>query len=156
MKKLLGGILVAAVAVGLGGCTKESKPGGPGVKTTPPTTVERSYTTPDDKPADKDRTFSLGVPAGETDLNRGERKDVTINIDRGKSFDEDVKLEFKAPTGLTVTPAVAMLKAGDKQANVTIQAAADAPLGETTIEVTGVPETGKSVSLVMKVEVHED
>jgi hypothetical protein len=154
MKKLLGGLLVAVV--GLSGCTKESKPGGPGAKATPPTTVERSYTTTDDKPTDKDRTFTLGVPAGEKDFKRGESKEVKISIDRGDAFHQDVTLQFKAPTGLTVTPATATLKDSDKEATLTIQAAADAPLGESNIEVTGMPETGKSVSVMMKVEVHED
>lgn len=154
MKKLLGGLLVAVV--GLSGCTKESKPGGPGAKTTPPTTVERSYTTTDNKPTDKDRTFTLAVPASEKDLKRGERKDVKISIDRGDAFHQGVTLQFKAPTGLTVTPANTTLKDGDKEVNLTIQAAADAPLGETNIEVMGMPETGKSVSVMMKVEVKED
>src|SRR5437899_1810354 len=102
MKKLLGGLLVAVV--GVSGCAQESKPGGPGAKSTPPSSVQRSYTTPDDKPTDKDRTFTLAVPAGEAGLKRGERKDVKIKIDRGDALHQDVKLQFKAPTGLIVTP----------------------------------------------------
>jgi hypothetical protein len=155
MKKLLGGLLAAVAMVGLSGCTKESKPGGPGAKSTPPSTVERSYTTTDDKPADKDRTFTVAVPAGEKDLKRGESKDVKISIDRGDAFHQDVTLQFKSPTGITVTPETVTLKDGDKEATVTIQAADDAPLGETNIEVMGMPETGKSVSVMMKAEVHE-
>jgi len=162
MRRLLGGLLVTVL--GLTGCTKESKPGGPGAtgKTPDITPVERSYKAPDtsrteqDTLVSKENTFTLLVPGTEKDLDRGERKEVKISIDRGDAFNQAVRLQFKAPEGLTVTPAEAVIKSGEKETNVTIEAVPDAPTGEVTIEVTGIPETGKSVSMQMQIEVHKD
>jgi len=164
MNKLVASLLVAIL--GLSGCANESKPGGPGAA---PRT-DRSYQTPDkpapstdkpaassdmDKPVDPASTFTLKV-RGEADLKRGERKEVTLTMDRGAKFDQAVKLQFKTPRGLKVTPDEATVLPGEKEVKLTIEAEADTPAGEASIEVIGIPETGRTTSLRIPVEVHVD
>lgn len=145
-----------AMCGALVGCMNESQPGGPGVKQQPaaPRPGEPAPAR-DTAVVDKDQTFKVAVPATDTDLKQGEREDVTISIDRGDNFNQNVKLQFKSPKGITVSPADAMIRSGDQKVDVTVEAAADATPGESNIEVIAVPETGKSVTVQMKVEVDE-
>jgi hypothetical protein len=157
MKKLMASLFVGII--GLSGCAKESKPGGPGAA---PKT-DRSYQTTDqsvpptdtDKSVDPASMFTLKT-RGEVDLKRGERKEVTVSIDRGAKFNQSVKLQFKAAPGLKITPAEVMMPPDEKEVKVNIEAEADAPGGEASIEVIGVPETGRSTSVRIPVEVHVD
>jgi uncharacterized membrane protein len=143
----------------LAGCAKESEPGGPGAP--PRVTGDRSGN--GDRTADRrtngrneENTFKLQVPRTATDLKQGGRKDVDISIDRGEDFAQAVKLQFKAPRGLRVNPDNATIAGDTKKVKVTIEAEKDAPVGETNIEVIGVPESGKSVSVMMPVEVDKE
>ncbi len=102
---------------------------------------------------DKNNTFTLEVPKMTTSVNRGKKEDVTISISRGTEFKESVKLQFHAPKGVTVTPAEPVIQAGQNKVTITIQAAGDAPAGKTNMDVTAVPQTGKTVSLQMPLEV---
>lgn len=144
-----------AAILTLVGCMNESQPGGPGVKPTQSPKVSDGSSAKETTIVDKAQTFKLAVPATETDLKQGEREDVTISIDRGDNFTQEVKLQFKPPAGIKITPADARIKSGEKQVAVTVEAAADAKPGETNIEVIAVPESGKSVTMQMKVEVDE-
>jgi len=51
------------------------------------------------------------------------------------------------------TPTMATIPAGQDKVTVSLEAAKDAPAGKSQVEVMAVPETGKSVSLEMPVEV---
>jgi uncharacterized membrane protein len=150
------------------GCSQESTPGGPGASSTParsstttttstPTTAttSQSVTTTANKPViiDKNNTFTLKVPEMTTTVNQGKKEDVTISINRGSAFKESVKLQFRAPKGMTITPAEPVIHAGQDKVTVSIQATTDAPAGKNNIEVTAVPESGRSVSLEMPVQV---
>jgi hypothetical protein len=152
MKKLFAGVVTTALMCTIGGCTKESMPGGQGAKTTTGTNnnVDRSYRTPDGED-----TFSLTVPRTETNIEQGERQDVTISVKRGSRFNELVTLTFKAPQGITVTPLEVTMNPGDKEAQITIEASSDAKLGKTHISVMGTPQAGKAVSIDLPVEVKE-
>jgi hypothetical protein len=165
--------LAGALAMfALAGCTQESTPGGPGVSNTPArstttasstvkadgngTTREEVATTRETKKpivADKANTFTLEVPRMSTTLDSGKKREVEISISRGTEFNQSVKLEFKAPSGVTVTPAMATIPAGQNKVTVTIEASKEAAAGKSQLEVMAVPETGKSVSLEMPVEV---
>jgi hypothetical protein len=182
MKKLVAGLLVAAVAT-VSGCNT-SPPGGPGasgsssrvstyppaethhpVAGNPPPTADTHHVPAAEPPRGPGApaiggsdTFRLTAPTGLTagvTLKQGEKKEVTIGISRGSTFKENVKLEVKnPPKGLTVTPEKPSIAAGDSQAKVMIEAAKDAPLGTHTVEITGVPDNGASatVDLTVKVE----
>jgi uncharacterized membrane protein len=152
--------MFAAVA----GCSQESNPGGPGVSSAPRTntsstvksdgnTTTRDETTTETRVVDKANTFTLEVPRMSTTLDTGKKRDVDISISRGKEFKQSVKLEFKAPAGVTVTPNMATIPAGQDKVTVTLEATKDASAGKNQVGVMAVPETGKSVSLDMPVEV---
>ncbi|HXG11516.1 MAG TPA: hypothetical protein VNK04_17305 [Gemmataceae bacterium] len=143
MKKLLA--LAVVALIGAVGCDGKSTPGGPGA------TNPRSgpgLTTPEN-------TFKLDVPNTETTLKQGEAKMITIGLERGKNFDQDVNLDFSgAPKGVTVTPDKGMIKAGEKEITVKIEADKEAALGHHTITVTGTPAKGGSkASAEIKIEV---
>ncbi|HET6324311.1 MAG TPA: hypothetical protein VFG04_06395 [Planctomycetaceae bacterium] len=160
-----------AMFAAMAGCTQESTPGGPGVSNRPAQTTTTSSTVKSDsngtsreevattrevkKPivADKADTFTLHAPKMETTLNTGKKRDVDISISRGSQFKQSVKLEFKAPAGVTVTPPTATIPAGENKVTVTLEATSSASAGKAQVEVMAVPETGKSVSLEMPVEV---
>lgn len=153
--------LVVAVA----GCSQESTPGGPGVSNqTKNTTSTATTTTPANststtttaqKPVvtDKNNTFTLEIPRMTTSVKQGQKHDVTISISRGSAFKESVKLQLKAPKGIVVTPAEPVIPAGQDKVTVSVQGASDASLGKTNIDVTAVPESGRSVSLELPIEV---
>jgi hypothetical protein len=119
------------------GCDQKSTSGGPGVTKSEGRESGIHVRQPED-------TFKLETPTLETSVKQGESKGpVKIGISRGKNFDQDVKLSFsEPPKGVKITPASPVLKAGDKEASVTLEAAPDAALGRHTITVTGTPEKG--------------
>jgi len=90
-----------------------------------------------------------------TTLDTGKKRDVDLSISRGSDFKQSVKLEFKAPAGVTVTPAMATIPAGQNKITVTLEATKNATAGKTHVEVTAVPESGESVSLEIPVEVKQ-
>jgi len=88
-------------------------------------------------------TFKLSVPMTSTSLKQGEVKEVTIGIDKGKNFSEDVELTFTGqPNGVSFEPAKATLKASEKEVKVKVKAAEMAAEGKHTITVTGKPSKG--------------
>jgi uncharacterized membrane protein len=164
MMPFAGGLALCAA---LAGCNQESTPGGPGASNAPRTTTTsstartdgsatRQDTTTETTGVDKANTFTLEVPKMATTLDTGKKRDVDISISRGKEFKQSVKLEFKAPGGVMVTPAMATIPAGQDKVTVTLEASKDATAGKGQVQVMAVPETGKSVSLDMPVEVKHE
>jgi uncharacterized membrane protein len=104
----------------------------------------------------KGEGFKIGVPAFDTKIKQGEIKIVTISLERGESFKQDVTLEIKLSKGegITFDPAKAIVKAGDKpEVQLTITAPKDAALGEYHVSVKGIPKTGESTSTAFTVKV---
>src|SRR5262249_11004467 len=100
-----------------------------------------------------ENSFKLDLPNLETSVKQGEKKTVTVGISRGKNFNQDVKLDFGLPPGLKMSPASPVIKAGDKNVEVSFEAAKDAALGHHTINVTGTPATGDKGASTLKIEV---
>ena len=101
-----------------------------------------------------DDTFKVSVPAIGTDVKQGETQLARVTVDRSAGFKQSVKLEMKAPTGLSVDPDSTTVNAGDKgDVQLKITAAKDAPLGDQKIMVKGTPEHGDPVELEFKVTV---
>lgn len=157
MKTLFGSMaLLALFAVGC----NQSTPGGPGVApagstaNTTPNSTTNSTMKPDLGQAEE--TFRLSVPVLSTSLKQGETKTAKISISRGKNFDEDVSLQFASlPKGLTIAPASPVIKHGDESTDLTLTAAADAALGDFTIDVTGKPSQGADARTEFKVSISE-
>jgi len=151
------------MVVAFAGCSQESTPGGPGASnatkmntsTTTTPTSSTSVTTTANKPVvtDKENTFTLKVPEMATTVRPGKTEELTISISRGSAFKESVKIHFRAPKGVTMTPAEPVIPAGQDKVSVTVQSTKDAPVGKTHVEVTAIPESGRSVSLEMPIEV---
>lgn len=99
-------------------------------------------------------TFKLAGPTMSTGVKQGEMQTVKVTVDRASGFKQAVKLEVKAPTGLSVDPDSTTVKAGDKaDVQLAITAAKDAPLGDQKIMLKGTPDQGEAVTLEIKVTV---
>jgi hypothetical protein len=143
MKRSCVGLLAMAM-VALSGCD-QAVPGGPGV--TSPTQKPPAY-------GEADKTFNLKVPHMSTTVHQGETKEVSIGIERGKNFEEDVTLKFgEGPKGVTVTSADPVILHGSSEAKVTFKATADASLGDFTVKVTGHPAKGGDATNEFKLTV---
>ena len=143
MRGSFAGLLLMAI-VACSGCS-QAVPGGPGV--TKPPQRQPAY-------GEADNTFNLSVPHTSTTLHQGEAKEVTIGIDRGKNFDEDVTLTFAdGPKGVTLDSVNPVIMHGETEAKVTIKATADASLGDFTVKVTGHPTKGADATNEIRVTV---
>lgn len=157
MKRIYLSLLGMTVAVV--GCV-QGTPGGPGVSNPPPSTTPSttSPSTTAHRPtfAPDENTFSMNTPTLATHVKQGETKSATISLSRGKNFDEDVTLKFEnVPTGVTMSPESAIIKHGDKDVKVNIQAAADAAAGNFTVKVIGHPSKGADATDDFKLTVDE-
>ena len=110
--------LAATVILSLAGCSRESPKGGPG--------ADKAKGTPTSGSADKTETFSIKVPAGNTNVTQGEQTEMNVSVSRGTNFDQDVKLTFKAPEGVQVTPDSVTAKKGADDAKITVNCGAAA------------------------------
>ena|SRR5579862_1906988 len=143
MKNVLLGLIVLFGAV-LVGCN-QGTPGGPGASAA------------SDKKSEiiqADDSFNLSASMLPTSIKQGERIETTIGIKRGKNFDEDVDLKFSnVPTGIKLAPSSAVIKHGDTDVPVTLEASKDASLGDFNITVTGHPSKGADASIDFKISV---
>ena len=129
------------------GCSQESPSGGPGAKS--------NTTRNDGTPENRADTFRVTVPSTAIHVTQGKREEVSIGLDRGRDFAQNVKLKFDVPKGLKVVPSDAMIKSGETKTNVFVEAADDATVGRHPITVTGIPDQGKSAAISMDVDVRK-
>jgi uncharacterized membrane protein len=104
----------------------------------------------------RDVGFKIAVPTFNTVVKQGEVKNVTVSLERGDYFKQDVKLQIEASTGIgiSVEPTSVIIKASDKpDVQLRIAAVRKAALGEYDIRVMGTPETGEPTSTVFTVKV---
>lgn len=104
----------------------------------------------------KGEGFKVAVPKFSTKLNQGEIQNVAISLVRGKSFNQDVTLEFKLTKGegITFDPAKVTIKAGDKSdVQLRVIAAKNAALGEYSVSAKGTPVTGEATAVKFNVKV---
>lgn len=145
MNKLLAVLTLGTIIV-LTGCNKSTS-GGPGVDS--PDSEQAMIGLTDD-------TFSLDTPTLSTKLAQGETSIVTIGIKRGANLDQNVTLSFnELPTGVAVNPSSPVIMRGETGADITVTAAADAALGDFSIEVMGIPKTGPTAITELKITVGE-
>ena len=79
---------------------------------------------------------------------------MSIGIERGKNFQEDVTLKFAdGPKGVTLASANPVIMHGDTEAKVTLKATDDAALGDFTVKVTGHPTKGGDATNELKITV---
>jgi len=102
----------------------------------------------------KGEGFKIAVPTFGPTLKQGETQSVTLSLERGESFKQDVTLLIEATKGLTFDPAKILVKAGDKP-NVQLRISADkaAALSEYRVSVMGTPTTGQPTKAEFNVKV---
>ena len=164
-------LLVAAMMVV--GCNEQSERGGPGVKTNgnatngtmshttvtkdadgdKTVTTKTTKTTDSTDVIDKDKTFVVNKPLTDTNVEQGADNNMTVSIDRGSDFKQKVKLQFKGPKGVKVSPAEGMIQPDNDELKIVISADPDAPTGKQMIDVTAIPESGKSVTTQIGIDV---
>lgn len=102
----------------------------------------------------KGEGFTIAVPILSTEIKQGQTQNVVVSLERGDYFKQDVKLQIKTTTGLSVDPTSVVIKASEKpDVQIKIAAAQNAALGEYRVTVVGTPNTGESTSTEFKVKV---
>lgn len=102
-------------------------------------------------------SFTLSVPQLSTPLKQGETQNLTIGIQRGKTFDEDVSLAFgELPTGVTIEPAAPVIKRGENETQIKLMGTNDAALGNFAVKVTGHPVKGADAANQFNLTVSKD
>jgi uncharacterized membrane protein len=102
----------------------------------------------------KDVGFKIAVPTFSTEIKQGQTQNVTVSLERGDYFKQDVKLQIEASTGISVDPTSVIIKASDNpDVQLRIEAAKKAALGKYFVYVKGTPETGEPTSTVFDVRV---
>ena len=121
---------------------------------------DAGYTMQSDSPkggsALKGKGFKIAVPTFDTKIKQGEIQSVTLSLERGDSFKQDVTLKIKLSKGegITFDPAKILVKASDKpDVQLTITVPKDAAFGEYIVSVTGTPKTGEPTSTEFNVKV---
>lgn len=104
--------------------------------------------------APSDEGFRVITPMIETTVKQGEVREISINLDRGKLFKQDVALSIKASPGIAVEPMMVTVKASDgPKVSLRVSAGKDAAIGKYKIYVTGTPATGQPVMTDFDVKV---
>lgn len=102
----------------------------------------------------KNDSFTIKAPAMATNVKQGDRQTVTLTLDRGKDFKQNVTLAADQPKGLKVELGNKTVNNSDKaEVSLTIEADKEAPLGDQVIKITGKPESGKDTFVDVKVKV---
>ncbi len=97
--------------------------------------------------AAKDEGFKIAVPTLTTDIKQGNSQTVTVSLQRGDDFKQDVAVKVMSTAGLTMEPASILVKASDSPTlQVQITASKEAALGDYVVSVTGTPPVGEATS----------
>jgi uncharacterized membrane protein len=147
MKRLMAIVLASSFLVAAG-CNNNSSrsSGGPGATNKGGVHVTQ-----------QENSFKLSPPTLSTSIKQGEKTDVKIGITRGTGFDQDVTLHFSdVPKGVTLSPMSPVLKAGDKDVTISVEAAKDAALGDHKIKIEGKPaKEGPEATDTLKITVKQ-
>ena len=101
----------------------------------------------------EDERFKISTPSVKK-VKQGEVQTATVSLKRGDYFKQDVELQIKTTTGISIEPTKVWIKASDKpDVQLRITAAKDAALGEYRVFVKGTPETGEPISAEFNVKV---
>jgi len=101
----------------------------------------------------EDERFKISAPSVKK-VKQGEVQTATVSLKRGDYFKQDVELQIKTTTGISIEPTKVWIKASDKpDVQLRITAAKDAALGEYRVFVKGTPETGEPISAEFNVKV---
>jgi uncharacterized membrane protein len=94
-------------------------------------------------------SFKIEAPVMATTIKQGDTEEVKLKVDRGKDFKQDVKLKVEIVgevKGITVDPHEPVVK-------IKVKAEKDAAIGDHVLRITGVPESGVSAPVEVKITV---
>ena len=92
----------------------------------------------------KDVGFKIAVPTFSTQVKQGQTQNVTVSLERGDYFKQDVKLQIEASEGIRVDPTKVLVKASESaDVQLRIATTRDTALGAYHVSVKGTPETGE-------------
>jgi uncharacterized membrane protein len=98
--------------------------------------------------------FTINVPTFTQDLRQGEVKTITIKLNRGEHFKQDVQLTIYPPQGINIDPTSVLVRASDPASvSVRIMVPQDAAAGNYEVRVTGQPQEGAPASSRFTVKV---
>ena len=102
----------------------------------------------------KDVGFKIAVPTFDTDVKQGEVRAVTVSLQRGESFKQDVRLQIQPSEGISVNPTDILVKASESpDVQLRIAATKNTALGAYIVSVKGTPKTGEPTSTAFTVKV---
>jgi len=102
----------------------------------------------------KDVGFKIAVPTFDADVKQGEVRAVTVSLQRGESFKQDVRLQIQASEGISVNPTDILVKASESpDVQIRIAATKNTALGAYIVSVKGTPKTGEPTSTAFTVKV---
>jgi hypothetical protein len=144
MKTTVAFMMAAGALLVIAGCGTTTEKGGPGAKAANQSAEAAKNA--------KEKLFDMTLP-DTTSIKQNSRETATIKLNRGSEFKQPVRLSFTPPAGLKVKPDDAGFKEGETETTITIDAAADAKVGNDNIGVTATPATGDPVSAQIPVKV---
>jgi uncharacterized membrane protein len=99
-------------------------------------------------------SFTLKAGAMPTTIEAGEERTVSLTVDRGRDFQQNIQLKVEAPTGIASDLDRKEIRPGDTgEVPVKITVAGYTPAGTHTIHVIATPDNGKATSLDIPVTV---
>lgn len=110
---------------------------------------------PEGGTAGTNASFKISLPAMTKDVKQGTSETFEGSLDRGSEFKKDVVLKVEAPPKVEVKLNKESIKAADADTkfSVIVTPAADAPIGEHTVKVTGTPAGGSPTTGEFKIKV---
>jgi uncharacterized membrane protein len=102
----------------------------------------------------KGEGFKIAVPTYDTEVKQGDVRTITVSLERGESFKQDVRFQINTTKGISVDPTNILVKANEKpDVQLQIMVPKDAALGEYSVSVKGTPETGEPTSTSFDMQV---
>jgi uncharacterized membrane protein len=102
----------------------------------------------------KGEGFKIAVPTYDTEVKQGDVRTITVSLERGESFKQDVRFQINTTKGISVDPTNILVKANEKpDVQLQIMVPKDAALGEYSVSVKGTPDTGEPTSTSFDVQV---
>jgi uncharacterized membrane protein len=133
--KLVSACVGTFLLVGLAGCQR-SEPAGGG--------------------SDRAHQFTVSGPSMRTSIRRGDTQTVTLKLNRGKDFKENVTLKAEPPTGVEAVLSQTTVKPDDKgEVSLKITATDSASLGDHDVRVSAKPGTGSATAVEVPIKVEE-
>jgi uncharacterized membrane protein len=102
----------------------------------------------------RDVGFKVAVPNLDTSVQQGEVRAVTVSLQRGAYFKQDVNLQIQASEGISVGPTDILVKASESpDVQLRIATTKNTALGSYLVSVNATPKTGAPTSTTFTVKV---